>query len=419
MANQKRHNRNRRRQEFEGDCKSSLGMGTMLKNFIEDQQIKNFSHNTTNTRRKHCNDFIVWCGDRSLVQVDQVTRPILQRYQKHLFYYRTKDDKPLSFRSQLHRLSSVRVWYAWMTRNNYLLSNPASELELPKIGRTLPKEILSPQDAELVLNQANVTTTLGLRDRSIMETFYSTGIRRSELAKLDVYDLDSRLGVLRIRGGKGNKDRVVPIGSRAIEWALKYQYDIRPGFVTDPQENAFYLGAEGLRLSGYQLGSIVNGYITAAATGKSGSCHLFRHSMATAMLENGADIRYIQAILGHASLETTQIYTQVSIQKLKEIHSATHPAKPKPTDEEKTSEGEATDDNKAADNEPENDSTTTMTTKPKTTPATARRVFLIAALLSLAAESCLRLAQASHLSFAAWPVSPSASSPSPHDLRPA
>ncbi len=351
MANQKRHNRNRRRKEFEGDLQSSLGMGTMLKNFTEYQQMKNFSDNTVDTRRKHCNDFIVWCDKRSLTRVDEVNRPILQRYQKHLFYYRTRQDKPLSFRSQLHRLSSVRVWYAWMTRNNYLLSNPASELELPKVGKSLPKEILSPVEAETVLNQTNLQSPLGIRDRSIMETFYSAGIRRQELANLDVYDLDTRLGVLRIRSGKGNKDRVVPIGKRAIEWALKYQFDIRPGFVTDPNENAFYLGAEGLRLSGYQLGSIVKGCITAAETGKSGSCHLFRHSMATAMLENGADIRYIQAILGHASLETTQIYTHVSIQKLKEIHEATHPAKNKKNDDQ----NESTNDSKSSlGSEPEN-----------------------------------------------------------------
>lgn len=351
MANQKRHNRDRRRKEFEGDCKSSLGMGTMLKAFVEAQQIKNFSANTILTRRKHCNDFIVWASSRSLTRIDEVNRPILQRYQKHLFYYRTKLDKPLSFRSQLHRLSSVRVWYAWMTRNNYLLSNPASELELPRVGKSLPKQILSPNDAELVLNQTDISLPLGIRDRSIMETFYSTGIRRQELANLDVYDLDTRLGVLRIRHGKGDKDRVVPIGKRAIEWALKYQYDIRPGFVTDPNEQAIYLGAEGLRLSGYQVGSIVRSYIDLADTGKSGSCHLFRHSMATAMLENGADTRYIQAILGHASLETTQIYTQVSIQKLKEIHNATHPAKQKKTDD-KNADDSSPDESTDSPNQP-------------------------------------------------------------------
>ena len=327
MANQKRHNRTCRRKEFEGDCQSPLGMGTLLKKFTEDQQVKNFSINTVETRRKQCNDFIAWCEARSLTRVDQVTRPILQRYQRHLFYYRTKEDRPLSFRSQLHKLSSVRVWYAWLTRNNYLLSNPASELELPKVGRTLPRQLLSPQEAELVLNGPDVQTPLGIRDRSIMETFYSTGIRRQELVNLDVYDLDSRLGVLRIRSGKGNKDRVVPIGDRALQWVLKYQYEIRPGFVVAANEQAIYLGAEGLRLSGYQVGSIVRDHMTGADLGKRGSCHLFRHSMATSMLENGADIRYIQVMLGHASLETTQIYTQVSIPKLKEIHSATHPAK--------------------------------------------------------------------------------------------
>lgn len=239
-----------------------------------------------------------------------------------------------------------------LTRNNYLLSNPASELELPKLGKSLPKQILSPKEADLILNQTDVGSPLGIRDRSILETFYSTGIRRSELSNLDVYDLDTRLGVLRIRSGKGNKDRVVPIGKRAIEWALKYQYDIRPGFVTDPNENAFYLGAEGLRLSGYQVGSIVRNYIDLADTGKSGSCHLFRHSMATAMLENGADIRYIQAILGHASLETTQIYTQVSIQKLKEIHNATHPAKAKNDEQENESTNDSDTDYSSPDESP-------------------------------------------------------------------
>jgi len=329
VANQSNHNRNRRRKEFEGDLKSNLGMGRMLQAFIESQQIQNYSDHTALTRRKHCNDFITWADSRSLTLVDQITRPILQRYQKHLFYYRQKNDRPLSFRSQLQRLTSVRSWYAWRTRNNYLLSNPASELELPKIGKPLPKQILAPSEAEIILNQPDLSTPLGMRDRSILETFYSTGIRRQELANLDVYDLDTRLGVLRIRSGKGNKDRVVPIGTRAIDWLLKYQYDIRPGLTISPDEQALYLGAEGLRLSGCQIGSIVKSSIDEADVNKSGSCHLFRHSMATAMLENGADIRYIQAILGHASLETTQIYTQVSIQKLKEIHSATHPAKKK------------------------------------------------------------------------------------------
>ena len=207
------------------------------------------------------------------------------------------------------------------------MANPASELELPKIGRPLPKDILNEKETEAVVSVPDVKPPLGLRDRAIMETIYSSGIRRQEAVNLDVYDLDVIRGILRIRHGKGNKDRVVPIGDRALAWVQKYQAQVRPTLVVDHQEAALFLGSEGERLTGPHLGKVVRNYIKQAEIGKAGSCHLFRHSMATGMLENGADIRYIQMILGHASLETTQIYTQVSINKLKEIHKATHPAK--------------------------------------------------------------------------------------------
>ena len=344
--------RKRKKPHIEGNKELALGMGTMLAKFLEDLAVKNFSLQTVDKRRCQINEFIRWSAERSLVQVDQIQRPILQRYQRYLFYFRTKQDKPLSFRTQHVRLSSLRAWFAWLTRNNYLLSNPASDIELPKIGRPLPKDILNEREAETILATADVTTPLGLRDRAIMETLYSTGIRRQEVANLDVYDLDSQRGILRIRSGKGNKDRVVPIGDRALAWVLKYQFEIRPALVLDHQETALFLGTEGQRLTGAHLGRVVRGYIKESEIGKSGSCHLFRHSMATAMLDNGADIRYIQMMLGHASLETTQIYTQVSIQKLKEIHSATHPAKAKPDDEEAKSD----DDENESENEPDSTS---------------------------------------------------------------
>ena len=280
-------NRRRSKPHIDGNQKSPLGMGTMLAKFLEDLAVKNFSSETIQKRRCQINEFIRWADARSLEQINQVHRPILQRYQRHLFYYRTKHDKPLSFRTQHVRLSSLRNWFAWLTRNNYLLSNPASELELPKIGKRLPKHILTSSEAESVIAQADIATTLGLRDRAIMETLYSTGIRRQEVVNLDVYDLDLGHGVLRIRAGKGNKDRVVPIGDRAQAWAQKYQFEVRPGLVIDNQESALYLGVEGERLSGAHLGRLVRRYIETADINKSGSCHLFRHSMATLMLENG------------------------------------------------------------------------------------------------------------------------------------
>ena len=329
----------------------SHSLRALCKVFLEAQAIKNFSSQTIDKRRRQLLEFIRWAEQRSIKRADEITRPMLQRFQRHLFYKRTANDQPLSFRSQHNRLSTLRVWFAWLIRNNYLLSNPASELELPKLPRPLPKHVLSPAEAETVLNQADVSTALGLRDRSIMETLYSTGIRRQELANLDVYDVDMGRGVLRIRHGKGDKDRVVPIGSRALAWLEKYQFDVRPDLLIETRQMSLYLSSEGQRLSGSQLGRIVRNYIDLADTGKTGSCHLFRHTMATAMLENGADIRYIQTMLGHAKLDTTQIYTRVSIRKLKEIHEATHPAKA-------TSRGENdSNDSVSNENDPNNGTT--------------------------------------------------------------
>jgi integrase/recombinase XerD len=167
----------------------------------------------------------------------------------------------------------------------------------------------------------------GLRDRAILETFYSTGMRRSELMGLGLFDIDRERGTVMIRQGKGKKDRMIPVDERAIAWIDRYQTRVRPELVVERGNATLFLTQAGEAFTPDRLTQLVRGYVNAADIGKTGSCHLLRHTMATLMLENGADIRYIQAMLGHAELSTTQIYTQVSIRKLKEIHSATHPAK--------------------------------------------------------------------------------------------
>ena len=148
-----------------------------------------------------------------------------------------------------------------------------------------------------------------------------------EVVNLKLYDMDVDRGTLMVRQGKGKKDRMVPIGKRAIGWIEKYITEVRPRLVVDPNNVTLFLTHLGDDFTTNRLTQLVREYVDAADIGKRGSCHLFRHTMATLMLENGADIRFIQAMLGHAKLETTQIYTQVSIRKLKEIHEATHPAK--------------------------------------------------------------------------------------------
>ena len=170
-----------------------------------------------------------------------------------------------------------------------------------------------------------IAEPLGLRDRAILEVFYSTGMRRMELAGLKLYDLDAERGTVMIRQGKGKKDRMIPMGARAFAWVGRYVDEARPRLVIAGDDGTVFLTNLGTPFEPGRLTQLVRDYIDAAETGKRGSCHLFRHTCATLMLEGGADVRFIQQQLGHAELSTTQIYTQVSIRMLKEVHTRTHP----------------------------------------------------------------------------------------------
>jgi len=305
------------------------GMAVMMDKFIQWMRVTNYSERTVENRQLYLSYFIQWAEDRGITRPTEVTKPILERYQRFLYHYRKADGQPLSFRSQHSRLIPVRAWFKWLTKNNHILYNPASELELPRLERRLPKHVLTIREAEAVLAVPNLGDPLGLRDRAILETLYSTGIRRMEVINLKLYDMDVDRGTLMVRQGKGKKDRMVPIGSRALKWIDRYITEVRPRLIVDPNDTTLFLTHLGEAFTTNRLTQMVREYVDAADLGKRGSCHLFRHTMATLMLENGADVRFIQAMLGHAKLETTQIYTQVSIRKLKEIHEATHPARDK------------------------------------------------------------------------------------------
>jgi len=251
---------------------------------------------------------------------------VLERYQRYLFFYRKKNGEPLTFHSQHARLMPLRGWFKWMTRQNYILHNPASEIELPRLGRSLPKNLLSAAEVERIMALCEIEEPIGLRDRAMLEVFYSTGMRRMEIATLKLYDLEFERGLIFVRQGKGKKDRYVPIGERATAWLRKYIREARPELAIEPDDMTVFLTAQGESITRDHLTYVVRERIGAAKLGKTGSCHLFRHTMATLMHENGADIRLIQQLLGHADLSTTQIYTQVSIRALQQAHAATHPA---------------------------------------------------------------------------------------------
>jgi integrase/recombinase XerD len=271
--------------------------------------------------------FVAWLDERAITQPAQITRPVIERYQRHLWLARKPNGQPLSVQTQLAALNALIAWFRWLTRERHIPHNPASDLELPKPPKKLPRAILSFAQVETILAQADTREAIGVRNRAILELFYSSGIRRLELIALKLYDVDLPRGMLMVRQGKGNKDRFIPIGDRAGAWLARYLDEVRSELATSVDESAFFLDELGRPLRTSYLGDLVKRHIEAAGVEVVGACHLFRHACATHMLEGGADIRFIQAMLGHAHLTTTEVYTHVSIAKLKEIHAATHPAR--------------------------------------------------------------------------------------------
>ena len=306
------------------------GMPALMALWIEAMRMRALSESHVETCQADVSAFIVFCQERGVTKAAHVTKPMIERYQRQLFYYRkeTKDGtegEPLGIRTQIERLTAIRLFFRWLAKNNHVLSNPASDIELPKVPPRKPPEVLTVAEVEEILSQPDLSTPYGVRDRAILETLYSTGMRRKELSRLLVTDLQTAAGIVRIRHGKGRKERIVPIGSRALAWIHRYMADARPQLVTSQDDGTLFLTFTGKAFWPDTLTQLARGYVKRAGIMKPGSCHLFRHTMATLMLDNGADTRFIQEMLGHANLQTTQIYTHVAIKKLKEIHTATHP----------------------------------------------------------------------------------------------
>lgn len=295
---------------------------------FEWMRVSGYSEDTIRARTIALNRFIRWCDERGVRDPRDITKPILERYQRHLFYYRKSDGSPMTLATQLGCLAPIKLLFKWLTRENHILYNPASELQLPRTPKHLPRVILSVQEVEAILNEAEPNTPQGLRDRALLETLYSTGLRRMELPALKLYDVDLTRRIIVVREGKGRRDRVIPIGQRAAAWVDQYLTESRPQLLAHPSE-ALFVTDYGDPVTPEYLAAKVKRYMQFAGINKPGATHLFRHACATHMLEGGADTRFIQAMLGHADLATTQIYTHVSIDKLRQIHDATHPAKMK------------------------------------------------------------------------------------------
>lgn len=327
-----------------------------IRRYLEALTVRHCTVSAVAHRRSRLAHFNTWCVEHGIEQPVQVNYTIMARFQRYLFFYRTGNGLPLSVNGQVVSLQTVQMFFRWLVRHHHLPSNPAMDLELPRRTEGL-REPLTGTEVVAVLALPDLNTTLGLRDRAILELFYATGLRRTEMVNVWVSDIEPERGTLHVRLGKGGKDRFVPVGERALAWLAKYQRDVRPlllaaahgcanaasGRSRHPAsrdtnasmhgagcagaaEPRLFVNTNGQPLSPDGLSWRVRMYFEQIGVVRRGSCHLFRHTMATAMLDNGADIRHVQEMLGHRQIGTTQRYTHVSIAKLKAVHAATHPA---------------------------------------------------------------------------------------------
>ena len=301
------------------------GLMAAMHRYLEHRAMLGSTNQGLYNHERFLRDFIEWGDTRGVTHPQQVSRAVLERYQRWLFHYRKADGEPLHVRTQRSKVFPLKSFFRWLTKTAEIPANPAADLDMPRQIETIPHQVLTAQEAETILSLADTSTAVGLRDRAIMEMFYATGIRRMELVNLAVDDVDTLRCVVLIREGKGRKDRLVPMGERALHWVQRYLDQSRPQLVWDANERTMFLGREGLPLISNWVCTLMTRYIRLSGVGKKGSCHLWRHTMATLMLEGGADIRVIQAMLGHADISSTQIYTQVAIRHLSKVHAATHP----------------------------------------------------------------------------------------------
>jgi integrase/recombinase XerD len=288
--------------------------------------VHGYSKATLRARRYYLASFLSFLDERELFDVESVTASVLDSYQRHLYHQKKTNGLPLSFRTQAQRIIPVKGLFAWLTRVGEIPYDPALSLVLPKVEHRVPEAVLSIEEVEAILAGPDTTTLLGCRDRAILEVFYSTAIRRAELIHLRVADVDHARRTVFVRQGKGARDRFVPIGERACNWVQRYLDEVRPELEQGRAHPALFLSVTGGAIAPDVMSRLASAYIQAAVPSKKGSCHLFRHSAATLMLDAGADVRFIAEMLGHQKLETTMTYTRVSMVKLQEVHARCHPA---------------------------------------------------------------------------------------------
>ena len=301
-------------------------MKKLIEKYLKYLQVeRNSSPHTIISYKNDLTSFLDFCTsqfecDPEDVDVQRITRLIIRLWLGDL------SEQGLSKSSIARKVAALRSFFKYTFKRGYITKNPAHLLVVPKKDKSLPKTV-TPEDLSRMLENVNIETTRGLQDRAILEVFYGTGIRVSELVGLNLTDLDLRAGQITVRG-KGNKERIVPLGATArdiLKDFTKKRIELY-GPRTDPDaRKALFLAASGQRAYVRAVRYMVEKYLSRESEVTQKSPHVLRHSFATHMLNNGADIRLIKEFLGHANLAATQVYTHTSVERLKNVYEQAHP----------------------------------------------------------------------------------------------
>jgi len=285
---------------------------------------KSLSENTVASYNLDLDKFIHYLSEvKSISAITKITEEIVNDYLKYIQSSGTKQEKKYSFKSVSRFISSLKSFFRYLEAEDVIESNPMENIELPKSSRLLP-EVLSIEDIDNILSKPDTKSKLGLRDKALLETMYASGLRVSETINLEISNIFFDDGFVRIFG-KGLKERIVPIGRTALKFITKYMNESRSLLKTKNSFNYVFLNFRGSKLSRMGILDMIKKYCSEAGIKKNVHPHTLRHSFATHLLQGGADIRIIQEMLGHSDISTTQIYTHIDKDYLREVHKSFHP----------------------------------------------------------------------------------------------
>ncbi len=263
--------------------------------------------------------------EEKIFTLEDLTSDVMAEYQQALAFSLTAKQTLLTLRSQAQLLGAAKGFTRFLKKMDFLISDPGEKIKLPRKPKTLPKGVLTESEVKQLLSVPDMKTPAGYRNRIILEILYDTAIRRAELSNIKLSDLDLNTGFIHIHG-KGSKDRVVPLSSRVCDLIKSYILSVRPFFIRTQDTGHLIVNRWGGRMHGDGIWRVVKQCAKLAGLKKNVTTHTLRHTCATHMLKNGAPVRHLQEMLGHESLESTQIYTHVTIQDLKQVHAKYHPS---------------------------------------------------------------------------------------------